>query len=112
MDDLPAAGLAGRYGNGGTRNLQKICQEFDTGRVGAAFRRWRRERQFECVAEFASDSVRLSSRMKFDGEGDALRGRMNRDHDATTIYSGGQLRLKEGWDESGEVRRMRYRQGD
>jgi len=35
-EDLPATGLAGRYGNGGTRNLQKICQEFDTGRVGAA----------------------------------------------------------------------------
>jgi hypothetical protein len=37
---LPAAGLAGRYGNGGTRQAQKICQKFDTGVVGPAFYGW------------------------------------------------------------------------
>src|SRR5439155_72330 len=34
-----AAVVAGRYGNGGTRELQKFCQEFDASLIGAAFDR-------------------------------------------------------------------------
>jgi hypothetical protein len=38
-DYLSSAGLAGRYGNGRTWNLQKICEEFDAGFIGVAFDR-------------------------------------------------------------------------
>jgi hypothetical protein len=34
QNDLIAAAVAGRYGNGGMRNLQKLCEEFDAGLVG------------------------------------------------------------------------------
>jgi hypothetical protein len=67
-DDFSATGLAGRYGNGGTRNLQKICQEFYTGLVGTVVRRRGGERQLERVAEFASDSIFLGVRVNFNGE--------------------------------------------
>lgn len=85
---LPAATLAGRYGNGRTRNLQKICKEIDAGFVGPAIDGRRGQRQFDCIANFASDCVLFCSRMNLHGEGHAGGCFMNRDQsklEVTTI---------------------------
>lgn len=74
---FPAAALAGRYGNGGTRNLQKICQEFDARLVGLAFN-WRRcQREFKRATDLASDDILLRPRVDFDCEARAGRCFLN-----------------------------------
>lgn len=57
MDHLVAAGLAGSNGNGRSRQLQKVCEEFDARIVGFAVGRRRGEGNFDCIAEFAGDGV-------------------------------------------------------
>ena len=64
-----AAAVAGRYGNGGARKLQKICEEFDAGLICAAFD-WRGgKREFDRVAKLTGDGVLSGTRVHFDGEG-------------------------------------------
>ena len=72
--------MAGRYGNGGARKLQKVCEEFDAGLVGATFDGWSSECEFERVTDLAGDGVPLSARMNFDGEGSAGWGVVDGDH--------------------------------
>jgi len=67
-DYLSSAGLAGRYGNGGTWNLQKICEEFDAGFISATFYGRRRQGQFQRLPEFSGDGVLLRAGLDFDGE--------------------------------------------
>lgn len=77
---FPAAVLAGRYGNGGTRDVQKICQKFDAGVVASTFY-WRGgQRQFQSVSEFTGDRIFVSARMELDRENSAGRSILNRDH--------------------------------
>lgn len=70
---LIPAGLAGCNSNGGTRHLQKFCEEIDAGVVGFAIDGRSGERDLEHVADYASDSVFLRSGMNFDGESSARR---------------------------------------
>jgi hypothetical protein len=77
---FPLAFLAGRYGNGGSREVQKICQKFNAGLVGSAFNRWRGQRQFQSVSEFTRNCILSSARMDLDSESSAGRSVLNRDH--------------------------------
>jgi len=89
-NDLPAAGLAGRYGNRGLRNLQKVGKEFDTGLVGSSFRRWGGQGQFQCVPQFPRKRVLPGAWMNLDREGGA-RGRvLNGDHSNRLTTEGAQ----------------------
>jgi hypothetical protein len=74
----PAATLAGRYGNGGSRNVQKICEEFDAGVIGSSIDRRGGQRQFEGIANFTSEGVLLGSRTNSDRETYAGWGFVNR----------------------------------
>src|SRR5258706_3487112 len=65
------AGLAGCNSNGGTRYLQKFCEELDTRLVGFAVDGRGSQGQFERVAYFAGDGVLLGARVDFDSEGGA-----------------------------------------
>ena len=67
-NDFVAAVFAGRNSNGGTRNLQKICQEFNAGLVGAAVEGRSRQRQFKRTANLAGNGVLLGARLHLDGE--------------------------------------------
>ena len=67
-DYLSSAGLAGRYGNGRTWNLQKICEEFDAGLISAAFDRRSHQRELQRLAEFSGDGVLLRAGLDFNGE--------------------------------------------
>src|SRR5580658_1972808 len=58
-NDFVTAGLAGRYGNGRTRYIQKICEEFDARFVGSTIDRRCGQSQFQRIAQFAHDSVLL-----------------------------------------------------
>ena len=61
--------MAGCNSNGRTRYLQKLCKEIDASLIGLAIHRRGRERQFQSVANLASDGILLSTRMDFDREG-------------------------------------------
>jgi hypothetical protein len=75
---FPAAALAGRYGNGRTRNLQKICKEFDTGFIGPPINGRCCYRELQRITNFTGDRVLPGARMDFHGEGYASRCFMNR----------------------------------
>ncbi len=79
-NDFIPAGLAGRYGNGRTGNIQKICEEFDAGLVGSAFGRRRSERKLKRIAEFAGDGILFRARVNLDCEADTCRSVENRNH--------------------------------
>jgi hypothetical protein len=64
-DFVPAA-LAGRNGNGRSRHLQKICEEFDAGLIGFAVDRRRGQGDFERVADLAGDRVLSGSGLQLD----------------------------------------------
>jgi hypothetical protein len=68
-DDFIPAGLAGGYGNGRSRHLQKFGKEFDAGVVGSTVDRSAGQGDFERLAEFAGDRVLLRAGMDFDGKG-------------------------------------------
>src|SRR5207244_11330656 len=72
-DYLSSAGLAGRYGNGRTWNLQKICEEFDAGLISAAFDRRSHQRELQRLAEFSGDGVLLRAGLDLHGEDAAVR---------------------------------------
>src|SRR5260370_494430 len=63
--------LAGCNSNGGTRQVQKFCEEFDAGGVGFAVRGRGGKREFQSVACYAGDGVLLCPRVDFDREGRA-----------------------------------------
>ena len=71
-NDFVAAGLAGRNGNGRSGHLQKFCEEFDAGFVGAAFDGRSGQGDFQRIAEFAGDGVLLRAGMNLDGESDTV----------------------------------------
>src|SRR5690349_11107166 len=74
---LPATCMAGGNSNGRTRNLQKICEEFNAGFVGLAVN-WRSGKgKFERVSHFASDGILLRAWVNFDGENYSCRRFLN-----------------------------------
>src|ERR1700719_2106560 len=77
-NDLIPTGLAGRYGNGRARNLQKICEEFDAGLIGPTVDRRRSQSQFKRAAELADICVFLRARVNFDCEATSSRSVANR----------------------------------
>src|SRR5215471_19066231 len=68
-DDFIPAAVAGRNGNGRSRHLQKLCEEFDAGLIGAALNGRHGEREFNCVSQFPSDRALFRVRMNSDSEG-------------------------------------------
>jgi len=80
MNDLVPAGLAGRYGNGGTWNLQKICEEFNAGFIGPSFHGRSGQGHFQRIPELAGDGVLPGTRVDFDCKRAAGRRVVNGDH--------------------------------
>jgi hypothetical protein len=75
---FPVATLAGRYGNGGARNLQEIREEFDAGFIRPAIDRRRGYRELESIANFTGDGILPGTRMDFHGEGHAGWGLLDK----------------------------------
>jgi hypothetical protein len=85
MNHFTAAVFAGRYGNGGTRNLQKICKEFDAGLVGPTLDRRSRQCQLKRIADFASDRSPLGPRVHSYREARTRLCFENRNHRANRL---------------------------
>ena len=79
-NDLIPAGLAGRYRNGRTGYIQKICQEFDTGRIRPTFDRRRGQSQFQRAAYLPDKGILFGAGLHLDREGNACRRVANRNH--------------------------------
>src|SRR5580698_1117036 len=77
---LLTAALAGRNTNGRSRNLQKICKEFNTGFIGASFDRRRSKVELEGIAQFADDGIPLRTRLHFHRKTDARGTLVDWDH--------------------------------
>ena len=82
---LVTAAFAGRYGNGGTGNLQEICKELNASPVRATVHGRRCQGQFKCVANFSGDDVPLGPRMEFDCKVRTSRSVVYADHRGPTI---------------------------
>ena len=82
-DDFIPASLTGRNGNGRTRHLQKFRQEFNAGLVGSTLDGRSGERDFERIADLASDAGLLSAWMNFHGETYSIAVVANPKHDLT-----------------------------
>src|SRR5208282_1395830 len=63
-----SAARAGRYGNGRTRNLQKIREEFNAGLVGSPFDGRGSQGQFKRVSEFAGNGISLRAGLDLHGK--------------------------------------------
>jgi hypothetical protein len=79
-NDFIPASLAGRYGNGGTRNLQNICEEFNARLIRSAVSGGRRQGQFHCAADLSDKRILFSTWLHPDSEGRACGCVPNRNH--------------------------------
>jgi hypothetical protein len=62
------AGFAGRYGNGRTRHLQKICEEFDAGFIGPSVDCRCGQSQFQRVTDHPGNGVLPGAWLHFNCE--------------------------------------------
>src|ERR1017187_2007042 len=67
-DHFIPAGLAGCNSNGGTRQVQKLCEKIYAGFVGFAVHGGGCEGEFQRVAYFTGDGILLRARVDLDRE--------------------------------------------
>src|SRR5437588_10994861 len=79
-NDLESAGFTARYGNGGTRNLEKICKEFDDRLVGPALHRGRGQGQLQRVTHCAGNAILAGTWLHLHAETHTRRSFTDRNH--------------------------------